>query len=164
MNSWMSRHSAQRDSLVRRTQGPVLRAKPIRTTVVDLEVLRQLDVATLGVSREKHHRHLLDDPRMEGVFLEDGGERVGYAYIAATGHIGPMAVMHAHAMPSAFRTILAMAVAGDAQQISVFVPGISDALSIAAGQGMRFALPMVLMSTRDWGDWTRYLPRNPGFM
>ncbi|MGN5476720.1 GNAT family N-acetyltransferase [Cupriavidus basilensis] len=73
-------------------------------------------------SREKHHRYLLADPRMQGVFLEDGGERVGYAYIAATGHVGPLAVMHTHAMPGAFRAALALAVAGEAKQISVFVP------------------------------------------
>jgi hypothetical protein len=24
--------------------------------------------------------------------------------------------------------------------------------------------PMVLVSTRDFGVWTQYLPRNPGFM
>ncbi|UIF84909.1 GNAT family N-acetyltransferase [Cupriavidus sp. UYPR2.512] len=156
--------SAERESLVRHAQGPALRATPIRTTAVDLEMLRQLDVATVGVSREKHHRYLLGAPRMKGVFLEDGGERVGYAYVAATGHVGPLAVMHAHAMPGAFRAALAMAVAGNAKQISVFVPGTSDALAIAASQGMRFALPMVLMSTHDCGDWTRYLPRNPGFM
>jgi len=156
--------SAERESLVRHVNDHALRATPIRTTAVDLEMLRQLDVATLGVSREKHHRYLLGDPRMEGVFLEDAGQRVGYAYVAATGHIGPLAVMHAHAMPGAFRAALAMAVAGDAKQISVFVPGTSDALAIAASQGMRFALPMVLMSTRNYGDWTRYLPRNPGFM
>lgn len=156
--------SAARASLARQTQGPALRTTPIGTTAADLEALRQLDIATQGVSREKHHRYLLGDPRMAGVFLEDGGERVGYAYVAATGHIGPLAVMHAHAMPAAFRAALAMAVAGDAQQISVFVPGTNTALAIAAGHGMRFTLPMVLMSTHDGGDWTRYLPRNPGFM
>lgn len=156
--------SAERESLVPHVRGLALRATPIQTTAADLEMLRQLDVATLGVSREKHHRYLLGDPRMKGVFLEDGGERVGYAYVAVTGHVGPLAVMHAHAMPDAFRAALAMAVAGDAKKISVFVPGTSDALAIAASQGMRFALPMVLMSTRDFGDWTRYLPRNPGFM
>lgn len=156
--------SAERESLARQAQGPALRVTPIRATAADREMLRQLDVATLGVAREKHHRYLLGDPRMEGVFLEDKGERVGYAYVAATGHIGPLAVMQAHAMPGAFRAALALAVAGHAKQISVFVPGASDALAIAASQGMRFALPMVLMSTRDYGDWTRYLPRNPGFM
>jgi hypothetical protein len=29
---------------------------------------------------------------------------------------------------------------------------------------MRITIPMILMSTRDMGDWTQYLPRNPGFM
>jgi GNAT superfamily N-acetyltransferase len=156
--------SAERESLVRHAPGSALRATPIRTTAVDLETLRQIDVATLGVSREKHHRYLLGDPRMEGVFVEERGERVGYAYVAATGHVGPLAVMHAHAMPGAFRAALAVAIAGEARQVSVFVPGTSDALAVAVGQGMRFTLPMVLMSTRDCGDWTRYLPRNAGFM
>jgi len=156
--------SAAREALAYHAQAPALHTTPIRTTAADLELLRQIDVATLGVSREKHHRYLLGDPRMEGVFLQDGDERIGYAYVAATGHIGPLAVRHGHAMPHAFRAALAMAVAGNAMQISVFVPGTSDALAIAASQGMRFTLPMVLMSTHDCGGWTRYLPRNPGFM
>jgi hypothetical protein len=149
---------------LRQAHGPTLCATPIQTAAVDFETLRQIDVATLGISREKHHRYLLGNPGMKGVFLEEGDERVGYAYVAATGHVGPLAVKHEHAMPGAFRAALAVAVAGDARQISVFIPGTSEALAIAASQGMRFALPMVLMSTRDCGNWTRYLPRNPGFM
>ncbi|MFM0140211.1 GNAT family N-acetyltransferase [Caballeronia grimmiae] len=154
---------AERESLGP-AHGPTLSATPFRMASVDFEILRQLDLATLGVSREKHHRYLLGDPTMKGVFLEEGGQRVGYAYIAATGHVGPLAVTHAHGMPGAIRAALAVAVSGDAKQISVFVPGTSEALATAASQGMRFALPMVLMSTRECGNWTRYLPRNPGFM
>jgi hypothetical protein len=48
--------------------------------------------------------------------------------------------------------------------VSAFLPGVSDALGIAVEHGMRITFPMVLLSTRDFGDWTRYLPRNPGFM
>ena len=59
---------------------------------------------------------------------------------------------------------LAVAAAGDSRQVSAFVPGPGDALAIAAGLGMRFTLPMVLMSDRDFGDWACYVPRNPGFM
>ncbi|WP_260428280.1 GNAT family N-acetyltransferase [Burkholderia sp. Bp9031] len=156
--------SAARDALARHAPGPALCTTPIRMTGDDLDMLRRIDLATLGVSREKHHRYLAADPTMQRVFLEDGGERVGYAYVAATGHIGPLAVMHAHAMPDAFRAALALAVAGDATQVSAFVPGTSDALAIAASRCMRFTLPMVSMSTHDCSDWTRYLPRNPGFM
>jgi hypothetical protein len=38
------------------------------------------------------------------------------------------------------------------------------ALRIAVEHGMRITFPMLLMSTRDFGDWSGYLPRNPGFM
>jgi len=49
--------------------------------------------------------------------------------------------------------------------VSAFLPGTSaPALRQAVEHGMRITLPMVLMSTGDFGDWTRYLPRNPGFM
>jgi ribosomal protein S18 acetylase RimI-like enzyme len=156
--------SAARDALARHAPGPMLRTTPIRMTDDDLDVLRQIDRATLGASREKHHRYLAGDPTMQRVFVEDAGERVGYAYVAATGHIGPLAVMHAHAMPDAFRAALALALAGNAPQVSAFVPGTSDALAVAANRGMRFTLPMVAMSAPESGDWTRYLPRNPGFM
>lgn len=156
--------SAERESMARRARGRTLRATPIGTSDADLGMLRRVDVAALGVSREKHHRYLLGDSAMEGVFLEDGGECVGYAYVHATGHVGPLAVVDSHAMPAAFTTALALAGAGRGRLVSVFVPGPSDALAIAADCGMRFTLPMVLMSARDFGDWARYLPRNPGFM
>ncbi len=156
--------SAERELLSRHAQGSAFRATPIQTTPADQEILRQLDVAILGASREKHHRYLLSDPKVQGVFLEDRGKRIGYAYVAETGHIGPLAVMQADAMPDAFRAAIAIAIAGYAQQVSVFVPGVSQALALAANFGMRFTLPMVVMSTSDCGDWTRYLPRNPGFM
>jgi hypothetical protein len=36
------------------------------------------------------------------------------------------------------------------------------ALSTAIDHGMRVAIPMVLMSTNDFGNWTLYLPRTCG--
>jgi N-methylhydantoinase A/oxoprolinase/acetone carboxylase beta subunit len=58
-----------------------------------------------------------------------------------------------------------LAVGGSSAQVSAFIPGTSEsALSIAVEHGMRITIPMVLMSTRDCGDWAQYLPRNPGFM
>lgn len=157
--------NTERERLARRTLGPALRTTPIAATGIDFESLRRLDMAAQGASREKHHRYLLGDPGMKGVFFEDGdGERVGYAYISPAGHVGPLAAMRTQAMPDVFRGALAVAAAGDSRHVSAFVPGPSDALAIAAGLGMRFTLPMVLMSDRDFGDWACYVPRNPGFM
>jgi hypothetical protein len=50
-------------------------------------------------------------------------------------------------------------------QVSAFVPGVAEpAPTTAMEHGMRITFPMVLMSTRAFGNWSQYLPRNPGFM
>ena len=156
--------SVARDALMTRLQGDELHSAPIEPTASHLKILAQLDVSTLGVSREKHHRYLLNDSTMKGVLLHDGGGCMGYAYVSATGHVGPLAVAQPREMGAAFETALDVAAASGAAQVSAFLPGVSEALRIAVERGMRITFPMVLVSTRDFGDWTRYLPRNPGFM
>jgi ribosomal protein S18 acetylase RimI-like enzyme len=153
-----------RDALASRLRGDKLRFTSLQPTAAHLKTLLQLDLGTLGVSREKHHRYLLNDDTMKGVLLHDGGDCIGYAYISATGHIGPLAVAQANRMDAAFRTALDLAAGGGSAQVSAFLPGVSEALGIAVEHGMRITFPMVLVSTREFGDWTRYLPRNPGFM
>jgi ribosomal protein S18 acetylase RimI-like enzyme len=156
--------STARDALKSALQGDRLRSTPIEPTASHLKTLAQLDVSALGVSREKHHGYLLDDATMRGVLLHDNGECIGYAYVSATGHVGPLAVAQARRMGAAFRTALDLAAASGAAQVSAFLPGASEALGIAVEHGLRITFPMVLVSSRDFGDWTRYLPRNPGFM
>jgi ribosomal protein S18 acetylase RimI-like enzyme len=70
-------------------QGSRLRSAPIEATPSHLKILAQLDESALGISREKHHRYLLDDATMKGVLLHDDGDCVGYAYVSAAGHVGP---------------------------------------------------------------------------
>src|SRR5262249_30095352 len=146
-------------------QGEQLHCTPIEATASNFTRLAALDASALGISREKHHRYLLNDRTMKGVFLHAEGDCIGYAYVSPTGHVGPLAVAQPGAMGAAFRTALDLAAATGAPQVSAFLPGVNDqALGIAAEQGMRITFPMVLVSTREFGDWTRYLPRNPGFM
>jgi GNAT superfamily N-acetyltransferase len=157
--------SVRRDSLSRVRKKSELRTATISAREDDLRKLRRIDLASLGISREKHHRYLLSEPSITGLLLEDNrGECVGYAYVSAGGHVGPLAVEDVHAMPAAFRTALAHAAACRSEQISAFVPGPSDALEVATALGMRLTLPMVMMSSTESGDWKRYMPRNPGLM
>ncbi|HUC52008.1 MAG TPA: GNAT family N-acetyltransferase [Xanthobacteraceae bacterium] len=130
-----------------------------------LAMLGVLDMSALGVSRESHHKYLLNDPAMRGYFLNEGNDCIGYAYVAATGHVGPLAVVRRDVMAAAFDGALMIAAEGGADRISAFLPGHCEtALGVAANHRMRITLPMVLVSDREFGDWTRYLPRNPGFM
>ncbi len=156
---------AARDVLMARPQGELLRFRGIEDTAADFQALAQLDRSALGVSRNKHHRFLLGDKQMKGALLYQQNDCIGYAYVSATGHVGPMAVAQRGAMAPAFTTALSLAAESGASQISAFLPGSSEsALGIAASRGMRITFPMVLVSSREFGDWSRYLPRNPGFM
>ena len=153
-----------REAVRRRLQPASLRYLPIENAASHLRTLEQIDVQALGVSREKHHKYLMNDSATRGFLVYEGNDCVGYIYVA-DGHIGPLAVTHPHVLASAFRTALNLAVEGDSERVSAFLPGNNEAaLSIAVEHGMRVALPMVLMSSHDFGDWSRYLPRNPGFM
>ncbi len=157
--------NAERDALMKRLPGEKLRCTNIEATASHLSRLKQIDAGALGISRERHHRYLLNDSTMKGYLFHGGDDCIGYAYISANGHIGPLAVTQRDAMGAAFKTALNLAAGSGASQVSAFLPGTGDmALSIAAEHGMRITFPMVLVSTRDFGDWTRYLPRNPGFM
>lgn len=157
--------SANRDALPARIEGERLPYTNIAMTVSDRENLRRIDASALGFSREKHHGYLSTETTTRRLLLHSGGECVGYAYVNSLGHIGPVAVVRQDFMAPAFRTALSVAAEMGSPQISAFLPGTNEAaLSIAVANGMRINFPMVLVSERDFGDWTRYLPRNPGFM
>ncbi|OYU87241.1 MAG: GNAT family N-acetyltransferase [Bradyrhizobiaceae bacterium PARB1] len=131
----------------------------------DLAALATLDRSALGISREKHHRYLLADPAVKGFLFYEGGDIAGYAYVASTGHVGPVAVEHQDSMGRVFDAALTIAAQESSTLISAFLPGSCEAaLEIAARHRMRITYPMVLLSDREFGDWQRYLPRNPGFM
>jgi len=156
---------ATRDHLIGRPSGWQFRHTQLAETTSDLKSLDEIDARVLGISREKHHRYLINEPATRGVRLYTGDDCIGYAYVSSSGHIGPLAVSRPDALATAFRTVIALAVESGASKVSAFLPGASEtALSIAAEYGMRITFPMLLMSSRDFGDWAGYLPRNPGFM
>lgn len=157
--------SVSRQGMPDRLQGDQLDIISLSDTTKHLENLARIDTLSLGVSREKHHKFLLSDPDVRGFALHERGECVGYGYVSSGGHVGPLAVVRADAAAAAFTTGLNCAIAGGSTQLSAFIPGTSEAvLSIAVEHGMRITFPMMLMSAREFGNWTQYLPRNPGFM
>jgi ribosomal protein S18 acetylase RimI-like enzyme len=157
--------SVAREHLAARLRGAQLRSVPLQETASDVHDVVQIDNAALGVSREKHHGYLLRDDATRGFALYEGDHCAGYVYFARNGHIGPLAVMRRDLLGAAFTTALNLAAEGTSPQVSAFIPGTADtALKAAIEHGMRINFPMILMSTRDMGDWSQYLPRNPGFM
>ncbi|MCK1366454.1 GNAT family N-acetyltransferase [Bradyrhizobium sp. 62] len=157
--------SVPRERLIDSLNGLKFKCAPLDETASTMARLMHADERVLGVSREKHHRYLINDSRTRGFSLYDGDDWAGYVYVDDRGHIGPLAVLRSGAVTTAFRTALGLAVESGAPQVSAFLPGASEAvLATALEQGMRIKLPMLLMASRDFGSWAQYLPRNPGFM
>jgi ribosomal protein S18 acetylase RimI-like enzyme len=154
-----------RELLMGRLKGAQLRYAPLEDKASHLHSVAHIDEQALGVSREKHHRHLINDSGIRGVIFYAEDDCVGYAYISPDGHIGPLGVVQPKVLGTAFKTALHLAAKSGSSHVSAFLPGTSDiALGIAVEHGMRVTFPMVLVSTHDFGNWAQYLPRNPGFM
>jgi GNAT superfamily N-acetyltransferase len=157
--------SVPSEKLQDRLQEARYRSVPIADLNSDLDRLAQIDMQALGVSRRKHHKFLIADSANKCHLLYKQRDCIGYAYVGAGGHVGPLAVNETGALGPAFRTALGLAVDGGASQVSAFLPGTGEAaLGIAVQCGMRITFPMLLMSSCDFGNWSQYLPRNPGFM
>jgi GNAT superfamily N-acetyltransferase len=157
--------SVARELLMDHLKSALLRYAPLEDKASHLHSVAHIDKQALGVSREKHHRHLINDSGLSGFIFYEEDECVGYAYISPDGHIGPLGVAQPKALGTAFKTALHLATKSACSRVSAFLPGTGDvALSIAVDHGMRITFPMVLVSTHDFGNWAQYLPRNPGFM
>jgi hypothetical protein len=141
------------------------RSEPLDDSTAMLERLARIDASALGTSRAKHHRYLIGTGGVEGISLWEKNECVGYAYVSRDGHLGPIAVSDGRLLSTAFRTAVEQAARHSPKQVSALVPGGNPAaLRAATAHGMRITLPMLLMSTEPLGNWSQYLPRNPGFM
>ena len=156
---------AARERLMAGLPDAPLGASVIKDTPAHMNALAEIDTRAAGVERKKHHRYLSNETATKGVLLYERGECVGYAYIACNGHIGPLAVTRTDILGDAFTTALKIAADGQSENISAFLPGTcTSTLSLAVNHGMRITFPMLLMASPGYGDWTHYLPRNPGFM
>jgi hypothetical protein len=90
---------------------------------------------------------------------------VGYAYVSPVGHVGPLAIAPGTDAQRALGAVVRRALEGQPKQVSMVVPGRADRLLDAAFQlGFQIDEPFVLLAARPFGDWSHYLPSNPGFM
>jgi hypothetical protein len=132
----------------------------------DLAALETIDRSALGFGRGKHHRYLAGDERSTGLVFFDAQERpAAYAYVSASGHVGPVAASSISYMLEATHRAMTVVADQKAEKVSIFLPGVADAeLTLALEAGLRVQRNMVLMSSQPFGDWTRYAPGDPGFM
>ena len=129
------------------------------------EWIGRIDQELLGFRRDLHHQFLLGGFAARAVRIEHAGRAVGYAYISARGHVGPLAIAPDADAKAVVTTALRCALEGDAAQVSMIVPGRADiVMQTALALGFRIEEPYVLRAWRPFGNWCNYLPGAPGFM
>jgi hypothetical protein len=129
------------------------------------EWIGQLDRALLGFSRDWHHKYLLGGVAARAIRIERAGALAGYAYISAEGRVGPLAIAEDADARAVVTTALCCALESKPSRVSMIVPGRADVvMQTASVLGFRIEEPLILMAARPFGDWTNYLPRDPGFL
>jgi GNAT superfamily N-acetyltransferase len=125
----------------------------------------RIDQELLGFRRDLHHRFLLGGFAARAVRIERAGRAAGYAYISAQGHVGPLAIAPDADAKAVVTTALCCALESGPSRVSMIVPGRADVVMQAVlALGFRIEEPYVLMASRPFGNWNRYLPSTPGFM
>ena len=129
-----------------------------------LKCRRALKISIEVIVIQRRHARIVEVDEMRPAAGVSGGRRPQHvAAMAVAGQ--PLAVAAPAAMADALNCALEIAAGRGAAQVSCFIPGDNEAaLSTAVARGFRIVFPAMLMSSKPFGDWSRYLPRNPGFM
>jgi hypothetical protein len=101
--------SVEKEVLRDRIVDEPLKFRRAEASALGISLMGGLDRSALGVSREKHHRHLLNNAEMKAYLFHGNDDYIGYAYIAATGHVGPVVVRTGEAMGPVLGTALKVA-------------------------------------------------------
>jgi len=140
-------------------------ATPIAPWPKSRDWLGGIDEEVLGLRRDLHHRFLLGGGAARAIRIERAGRPAGYAYMSGRGHVGPLTIAADADAKAVVATALRSALEGAPERVSMVVPGRADAvIGMVAALGFRIEEPYVLMSARPFGNWSNYLPSNPGFM
>ena len=130
-----------------------------------IDMLGRIDEDALGFRRDKHHAFNIASEAASAFLIQRQGSNIGYAYVSSGGHVGPVALLDVSVSAEAVTSVLRHTIELGAEQVSMIVPGPADrCMAAAVDCGLRISEPLVLLASHPFGDWRRYLPRNPGYM
>lgn len=134
---------------------------PNRKNVKDL---CRIDESVLGFGLEKHHLYLLPLKGSTCYLFRKNDRPEGYAYVRSDGHLGPVATLSQDSFKSILNAALGLA-AQKAGRVSFLIDGSNEyAVTIARERKLRIVRPLLLMSTKPFGNWSQYLFHSPGLM
>jgi hypothetical protein len=129
-----------------------------------VEVVDQLDLATLGVRHPEDHRYLRTEGRRGWLYEGPDGTALGYGYAGEAGRVGPVATRDPDLVAPILGHLTREVVPRGA--FAMWLPGTADRAIVGAlGAGFRLEpFPVLLCWDRPLADLSRYLPISPGLL
>ncbi len=129
-----------------------------------VEIVDQLDLATLGVRHPEDHRYLRTEGRRGWLYEAADGTALGYGYAGEAGRVGPVATRDPDLVAPILGHLTRAVVPRGA--FAMWLPGSADAAIVGALRaGFRLEpFPVLLCWDRPVVDLTRYLPTSPGLL
>lgn len=132
---------------------------------VNMGQLSAIDKHVLGIARPKHHEYFLNTQGATCYLFASEKKLEGYAYLWSNGHVGPLAVLSSKSVPGVMTEAIRLAFVQGAPQVSLMIPGSNrEAIVVAFQHNFRIALPLLLMSSQQFGHWDKYLFHSPALM
>jgi ribosomal protein S18 acetylase RimI-like enzyme len=136
---------------------PDLDSEPIGDAALpELEVIDRL---VLGVARAIDHRYWFGQPGLTGLLFRRRGEATGYAYVSASGQMGPVAARLPRQLPHVLSASLRFASQRGVRHAVMVVPGhCRAALAYLLQSGFAYGESInLLLASRPFGRMDRYL-------
>ena len=129
-----------------------------------VDVVDELDLATLGVRHPLDHRYLRTEGRQGWLYQGPDGRAVAYGYAAEAGRVGPVATRDPDLITPILGHLTREVVPRGA--FAMWLPGTADRAVVGAlGAGFRLEpFPVLLCWDRPMVDLSRYLPISPGLL
>ncbi|HET9084776.1 MAG TPA: GNAT family N-acetyltransferase [Candidatus Limnocylindrales bacterium] len=129
-----------------------------------VEIVDQLDLASLGVRHPEDHRYLRTEGRRGWLYEGADGTALGYGYAGEAGRVGPVATRDPDLVAPILGHLTREVVPRGA--FAMWLPGSADAAIVGALRaGFRLEpFPVLLCWDRPVVDLSRYLPISPGLL
>ncbi|HET9344076.1 MAG TPA: GNAT family N-acetyltransferase [Candidatus Limnocylindrales bacterium] len=126
--------------------------------------LAALDRATAGFGHLQDHGLVRAEGRIGVLFVDGGGQAVGYGYASEAGRVGPVAMLDPELLAPAIGHLVTTIVPRGA--FGIWMPGAAGvAMTALLRSGFRMdGFPCLVCWDRPLADFSRYVPISPGLL
>ena len=122
------------------------------------KILTRIDEQCIGYPREKNHEYLFNQSTVKCYLFKVHSEPVGYAFVAQSGRIGPIASVSADHFPHMVSAAIVHGAQSGAPTVGMAVTGSNERLvKLALASGMKIRDNFLLMSAKPFPNLSNYV-------